>query len=299
VKTILVPLDGSPLAEQGLDFAISLARAARAKLRLALVHEPAALKSGAIVHVEASLRRAERAYLDRTVERLTRKGLGSVTSVVLTGRPGHELVRYAEERDPDLVVLATHGRGGLERAWLGSVADHLVRNLTVPLVAVRATDPPAGAAPVRRILVALDESKSAETVLDPASELAKALDADLLVCRVVRPVPLPADPLLPVAVAFDTELTAELEAEAKRYVDRQARQLAAKGFRADGKVLVGVPGIAQTLIRAAGEEHVGLIAMATRARRGLRRLGLGSVADKVMRAAPCPVMLTRASRRAS
>jgi nucleotide-binding universal stress UspA family protein len=299
VKNILVPLDGSPLAEQGLDFAVSLARAARAKLRLALVHEPAALASGAIVKVEVSLRRAERAYLDRIVKRLTRRGLVGVTSVVLTGRPADELVRYVEERDPDLVVLATHGRGGLARAWLGSVADHLVRNLTIPVVAVRATDPPSGTAPVRRILVALDGSKSAATVLDPASKLAKVLDAELLLCRVVPPVPLPADPLLPVTVAYDTELTAELEAEAKRYVDRQARQLVAKGFRADGKVLVGVPGIAPTVIHAAGEECAGLIAIAARARRGLRRLGLGSVADKVMRAAPCPVMLTQASRRAS
>ncbi|HET8623493.1 MAG TPA: universal stress protein [Gemmatimonadales bacterium] len=299
MKSILVPLDGSPLAEQGLGFAVPVARAASAKLRLALVHEPAALKSGAIVHLEASLRRAERAYLDRTVEHLKREGLAGVTSVVLTGRPGDELVRHAEERDPDLVVLATHGRGGLERAWLGSVADHLIQNLTVPVVAVHATDPPPAAAPVRRILVALDGSRSAETALDPASKLARVLDAELLVCRVVLPVPLPADPLLPVTVAYDTELTAELEAEAGRYVDRQVRQLVASGFRANGKVLVGGPRIAPTLLRAADEERAGLIAMTTRARGRLRRLGLGSVADKVMRAAPCPVMLTRASRRAS
>jgi nucleotide-binding universal stress UspA family protein len=298
VKTVLVPLDGSELAEQGLRFAVLVARAARAKLRLALVHEAATLQSRAVVHAEVGLRRAERAYLNRVVERLTREGLPRVTSVVLSGHAAEELTRYAAERDPDLVVLATHGRGGLERAWLGSVADHLVRNLTVPVVAVHAREPAAPAEPVTRILVALDGSKAAEAVLEPASELARLFDAELLVRRVVMPVPLPADPLLPVTVAYDTELTAGLEAEAGRYVDERVKQLGAEGLRASGMVLAG-PAIARTLIEAADEERVGLIALTTRARGGLRRLGLGSVADKVMRGAPCPVMLTRPARRSA
>lgn len=296
MKSILVPLDGSALAEHGLAFAKTIARAAAAKLRLVLVHEPAELRSGAVVRAEAALRRAERAYLDRVVDGLKAEGLPDVTAVVLKGAPKRELTRYADERDPDLVVLATHGRGGISRAWFGSVADHLVQNLAAPVVAVHAGEAAPAEAPVERIMVALDGSKAAEAVLEPAAELGRLLGAELLIRRVVEPVPLPADPLLPVSVAYDSALTAELEAGARDYVDRQVSRLAASGVRVSGKAVVG-HGAAATLIDAAVEERAGLVALTTRGRGGWRRLGLGSVADKVMRGAPCPVLLYRRGKK--
>jgi nucleotide-binding universal stress UspA family protein len=296
MKSIVVPLDGSALAEQALAFAKAIARAAPAKLRLVLVHEPAGLQSGAVLQAEVGLRRAEREYLDRVVDRTKGEGLSDVKAIVLKGDPARELIRYADERDPDLVVLATHGRGGLGRLWFGSVADHLVRTLTVPLVVEHARESAPAVAPVERILVALDGSRAAEAVLEPAAELAGLFQAELLIRRVVPPVPLPADPLLPVSVAYDTELTARLEAEANDYVAERVRRLAASGVRVSGKALVG-HGVARTLIGAAAEERAGLLALTTRARGGLRRLGLGSVADKVMRGAPCPVMLYRRGKK--
>jgi nucleotide-binding universal stress UspA family protein len=292
VKAILVPLDGSPLAEHGLAVAKVIARAANAKLRLALVHEPAELRSGAVVQAEVGLRRAERQYLDHLVDRLAAEGLHHVKPVVLKGDPRRELTRYADECDPDLVVLATHGRGGLARAWFGSVADHLVRNVAVPVVVVHARDAVPTEKPIERIVVALDGSKAAESVLERVAELARVLDADLLILRVVAPVPLPADPLLPVSVAYDTELTGGLETEANAYVARQVERLAASGARVSGKALVG-HGVARTLLDAAAEGRAGLLVLTTRGRGGVRRLGLGSVADKVMRGAPCPVLLYR------
>jgi nucleotide-binding universal stress UspA family protein len=296
MKSILVPLDGSALAEQALVFAKPIARAASATLRLVLVHEPARLQSGAVLQAEVGLRRAEREYLDRVVDRTKSEGVSDVKAIVLKGDPARELIRYAAERDPDLVVLATHGRGGLGRLWFGSVADHLVRNLTIPLVVVHARESAPAEAPVARILVALDGSRAAEAVLEPAAQLAGLFRAELLIRRVVPPVPLPADPLLPVSVAYDTELTARLEAEANEYVAERVRRLTASGARVSGKALVG-HGVAGTLIGAAAEERAGLLALTTRARGGLRRLGLGSVADKVMRGAPCPVMLYRRGKK--
>jgi nucleotide-binding universal stress UspA family protein len=299
IKSILVPLDGSALAEQGLAFAHTIASAARAKLRLALVHQPAGLQTGAVVQAEVALRRAEREYLNRQVSRLTGQGLKEVTSVVLTGDPARELARYADERDPDLVVLATHGRGGLGRAWFGSVADHLVRNVGAPIVVVHPVEaerPAPPAPPIERIIVALDGSKAAEAVLGPATELARLFGAELLIRRVVEPVPLPADPLMPVTVAYDTELTALLEAQANEYVAKRVEPLVAAGARASGKAIVA-HGVARALIDAAAEERAGMVALTTRARGGLRRLGLGRVADKVARGAPCPVLLHRRGRK--
>jgi nucleotide-binding universal stress UspA family protein len=292
MKALLVPLDGSPLAEQGLAFAEGIARAARAKLRLALVHEPAAVPSGAVARAQLALHRAEQAYLKGVRDRLKAAGLTDVTAVVLKGDPRRELTRYADERDPDLVVVASHGRGGLARAWLGSVADYLARHVAAPVVVVHARE--AAVVPVARILVALDGSKAAEAVLEPAAELAGLCGSELLLRRVVEPVPLPSDPILPVTVAYDVELTESLERDANDYLAGPVGRLTAAGFRATGKAVVG-HGVARTLVDAAAEERAGLVALTTRGRGGLGRLG--SVADKVMRGAPCPVLLHRLPRR--
>jgi nucleotide-binding universal stress UspA family protein len=294
MTTILVPLDGSSLAEQGLTFAEQLARALPAKLRLALVHEPAAVTTGPVARAQMALHRAEREYLTRVRDRLRTAGITDVTAVVLKGDPREELTRYADERDPDLVVIASHGRGGLARAWFGSVAEHLVRHVAAPVVVVPAREPTPGLRAPERIMVPMDGSKAGELVLDWATQLAQAFGAELLLRRVVQPVPLPADPILPVTIAYDTELTQQLVGGTDEYLARVAERLIGTGVRVNRRSLVG-HGIAATLIEAAREEGADLIVMATRGRGGLGRLG--SVADKVMRGAPCPVLLDRRRRR--
>jgi nucleotide-binding universal stress UspA family protein len=294
MTTILVPLDGSSLAEQGLTFAEQLARALPARLRLALVHELAAVTTGPVARAQMTLHRAEREYLARVRDRLKTAGIADVTAVVLKGDPREELTRYADERDPDLVVIASHGRGGLARAWFGSVAEHLVRNVAAPVVVVHAHETAPGLRAPDRIAVALDGSKSAEMVLDSAAQLARAFGAELLLCRVVQPVPLPADPILPVTIAYDTELTEQLLGGSDDYLARVAERFAGTGVPLRRRSLVG-HGVAPTIIEAARDEGAGLIVMTTRGRAGLGRLG--SVADKVMRGAPCPVLLYRRLRR--
>jgi nucleotide-binding universal stress UspA family protein len=294
MTTILVPLDGSSLAEQGLAFAEQLARGLRAKLRLALVHEPAAVTTGPVARAQVALHRAEREYLSRVRDRLKAEGIADVTAVVLKGDPREELTRYAKERDPDLIVLASHGRGGLARAWFGSVAEHLVRHVAIPIVIVHAREPAVAAVAPKQIMVALDGSRAAEMVLDPAAAIARAFDAELLLCRVVPPVPLPSDPILPVTVAYDIDLTDQLLRDAEDHLARLGERLTGAGVQVKRRALVG-HGVAATLIEAARDEGTDLIVLATRARGGL--VGLGSVADKVMRGAPCPVLLYRRQRR--
>jgi nucleotide-binding universal stress UspA family protein len=294
MTTILVPLDGSSLAEQGLTFAEQLARVLPAKLRLALVHEPAAVATGPVARAQMALHRAEREYLGRVRDRLKTAGITDVTAVVLKGDPREELTRYAGERDPDLVVIASHGRGGIARAWFGSVAEHLVRSVAAPVLVVHAREPTPGLRAPQRIAVALDGSKAAEMVLDSAAQLARAFGAELLLCRVVQPVPLPADPILPVTIAYDTELTDQLLGGSDDYLARVSERFAETGIPIRRRSLVG-HGVAATLIDAARDEGADLIVMTTRGRGGLGRLG--SVADKVMRGAPCPVLLYRRQRR--
>ena len=180
-QTILVPLDGSPLAEQALPLARRIAEPAGSKLRLALVHQipTAPLDPGAarrFTSVELSTRKSERAYLRSLQAKLRQEGVRLASAVTLSGSVGPALAQYVQELGIDLVVMATHGRGGVRRAWLGSVADRLIRQLQVPVLLVRPAEDgfatTSGSAP-NQILVPLDGSPLAEEVLGPAADLAR------------------------------------------------------------------------------------------------------------------------------
>jgi nucleotide-binding universal stress UspA family protein len=303
-RTILVPLDRSSLAEQALPLAARIAQATGAKVRLALVHAiPAAPLDPAYARVFTALelanRRAERSYLRGVQTDLREGGTRRSSAVTLTGKAGPALLEHVEELGIDLVVMATHGRGGLRRAWLGSVADYLMRRLEVPLLLVR---PVEGASPPDRpedgrvILVGLDGSALAEQVLEPAGELARSLGLELLLLQVVSPVPDPADPTLGLSSPVDQELTNQWRRQAQDYLADMAERLRARGLRASGVAIVGNRA-ADALLEAASPERVAMIAVATHGHGGLVRTVLGSVADKLVRAADVPVLVYRPTAR--
>lgn len=303
-RSILVPLDGSPLAEQALPLAARIAGAARGKLRLALVHQllPAPLDpAGAklFVSFELASRKWERGYLRAQQARLRGEGIGMSSSVTLTGKVGPALAQYVRELDLDLVVMATHGRGGLRRAWLGSVADYLVRHLEVPVVLVRPSEPGVAAPPPtagKQILVPLDGSPLAEEVLQPAGALARAWSAELNLVQVVYPVLTVMDQALPLPSTYDSELTESCRGAAQDYLDDIVGRLQGEGLRASGVAVVGWNAV-DSLLEIARPERVSLIAIATHGRGGLQRLALGSVADKLIRAAEVPVLVHRPAGR--
>jgi nucleotide-binding universal stress UspA family protein len=196
---------------------------------------------------------------------------------------------------PEIVVMTTHGAGGIRRAWLGSVADQLVRSLETPMLIVRPGEgdqAAAGVAALREILVALDGSKRAEAVLPPAATLAILLKAKLALVRVVHPVVPYTDPVRPFPVGFDEELTRLSRAEAQDYLDDVSEWLNATGVSASGAAVVGGSAF-QAIQEAARAPGTGVIALATRGRGGLPRLLLGSVADKLVRGGELPVLVTR------
>ena len=178
IHSIVVPLDGSSLAEHALPFAEALAQRANAKLKLVLIHAPnPQLEPGPeYVKVELAMQKADREYLRSITGRL-RVHLGrSVTSAVIRGAPvAQTLSVYSREIGADLIVMTTHGRGGLRRAWLGSVADQLIRTSDVPLLVIRPGESGTAepVAELREIVVPLDGSELAEAVLEPAAALAR------------------------------------------------------------------------------------------------------------------------------
>ena len=300
---ILVPLDGSALSEAALAPAVALAAAANARLRLVMVHEtlpPPLTREMATLHtrIELVTRKAARDYLRRHAERLKKEGLANVTRVLLTGEPGPAIEKHIGEWDADLVVMMTHGRGIVARAWLGSVADYVVRHVEIPVLLLRATKKPA-VGPIAsggEVLVPLDGSPFGEAALEPAMALAKLLGAKLSLVQVLVPATVALSPSLQLAGGLDGRLVTASHEQARAYLEGMATRLEARGHRVRTETIVSI-GVAGTLLEMSGRKRVRLIALATHGRAGVRRLLLGSVADKLVRGADCPVLVCRSPAR--
>jgi nucleotide-binding universal stress UspA family protein len=300
-RSLMVPVDGSPFAEHALSFAASIARRAGATLQVVQAHVPvASLYSGselvADLTLDATIRENEAAYLDGVARRLTETVRIRVSRAVVDGPAAEALHEQALAAAADLVVMATHGRGGLSRFWLGSVADQLIRRLPMPTLLVR----PQAEAPdlardhvLQHILVPLDGSDLAEQALGPAVDLGTLMQADYLLVRVVDPLQsagldaagLPISGLVP-------EGRQRLQEEAAAYLERTAHRLRERSLRVRTRVIVSCQA-AEAILDQAATSSTDLIALGTHGRGGLSRLLLGSVADKVIRGAVTPVLVYR------
>jgi nucleotide-binding universal stress UspA family protein len=297
-RSIVVPLDGSTFAEQALPAAAGIAHAARAKLRLVLVHQlpppPSDRESAKLyVSVELAVRRSQRDNLRATASRLRESHGLQVSTVLLEGPVGATLVRWIHQIDADLVVMTTHGRGAVGRAMHGSVADQLVRSLDVPVLLVRPQAERAaanGAWTLREIVVGLDGSRPAEKALAPAAALARTLAIPLTLVQVVQPLAAATDPALPFPMEYDERITEVRRREALDYLENVAERLRGEGSTVT-PIAVVHPSPAGTLLDLGRPERGTLLAVGTRGRGGVKRLMLGSVADKLVREAEVPVLV--------
>jgi nucleotide-binding universal stress UspA family protein len=299
-KKLLVPLDRSRLAEQAIGRAASLARAAGAAIDLVLVHEPFPFGGFKDMPWASDDWMHDEQYLESIAVELRAEAGVEVTHSVLQGAPAEMIALRANEVKADLIVMTSHGRTGLSRAWLGSVADALVRHASIPVLMLRAAeaviDRSTAAPPFKHILVPHDGSALAADVLPTAIDLARANGARISLFRVVPPVPLatPLEVATPFATlplrneaATDklaTRFTREIEDAATRLADREMIDVRAN-------VVVNVHS-AEAIVDFARAHDVDAIAMSTHGH-GVSRWLLGSVADKVVRGAEVPVLLRR------
>lgn len=302
IRTILVPLDGSAFGEAALPTAQALAAQNQAALHLAQVH--VTVYSGYIDGVpilddkgDTAGREQELDYLQLIQQRLTVDGQAAPSIKLLDGPIPAMLGAYAAEIAADLVVMTTHGRGGLARFWLGSVADGFVRHSHVPVLLIHPTatsgvsieKPPI---PLRKICVALDGSPYAEQMLAPAMALNVGGTAEYLFVQIVDALVIASAPFTPELLQQQSAVVAQRQGEAQHYLEQLAAPLRAQGYRITTRVIVD-PHPALAILRAAREHSSDLIALATHGRGGVQRLLLGSVADKVLRAADRPVLVYR------
>jgi nucleotide-binding universal stress UspA family protein len=302
IRTIVVPLDGSEFAEQALPTACAIAGESGARLRLVLVHEPPTLpldpaSASLYSSTEICIRKGERAYLEKIRARLGQDGR-AVTATV-SGPVAPTLIEYAHDVEADLIVMATHGRGPLQRLWLGSIADAMLRSSDIPVLVVRPAQEGGSGAPahsIERILVPLDGSQLAEQALQPATTLARACGAEVDLVQVVQPVLLSVDPLLPLPSSHDQELTALARDRAQDYLQDIAERYRERGVNVSAAACVGWDPV-ETLLELARPPRCDLLVLATHGRGGVRRLAIGSVADKLVRAADVPVLVCRPVKR--
>jgi len=302
MKKILVALDGSELAETAVTPALELAARHEATLVLASVVAdlppvPLAAGDGQLVTrwFEEEQERAER-YLSGVADRIrsTHPDTPVETSVTL-GPVARSILELAGEADADFVVMTTHGRGAWQRAWLGSVADGVLRRGARPVILIRGGDeqgPPFASADFpAHVLVPLDGSEEAEAVLAPLTSLLPTRGGRVTLVSVLRkPFPL-AVTYLPHQVE-EEGLLKERRGRHEAYLEEVTKKWNPVGVEVNTEVLVAED-VARALLDFTQSHGVDLVALSTRGRGGVGRFVLGSVADKVIRGLDLPVVAVR------
>ncbi len=277
-RTILVPVDGSEVSGRILEVAEGF-MGAGSQVVLLRVTEP----RGVLETVQAHRERLDGAWvhLERLRDQLLHRGVDA-RALLQEGAPDQVILAAAEREAASLVVMTTHGRSGLPRWLLGSVAERVLRGATAPLL-LATPKALAGGPGYRRLLVPLDGSADAAAVLPLALELARSLRAPVTLFRVSPVLPVQLDHPLPAPAPTPDELAEGIEGA--------RRELATGGV--DVCVAVSYGPAAREISAEASAVPGTLVVMATHGRTGLPRWLHGSTAEEVVRACECPVLVQR------
>lgn len=292
IENILFPTDFTPSAEDAFSHAAHLASRHDARIHVFNVvrpeeadqanpmdYLPLEQSEGELVLAAEDVELPGPPQLETNVEIVYRKMEGA--------SPAKEIVEYVVKHDIDLVVMGTHGRQGLDRLLSGSVSEEVVRQSACPVLTVLGRDEPQPGPEIQSVLAPVDFSENAHLGLAHARELARAYDASLDVMHVVEEVVFPTvygiDPIAP--------HMPDVLQRAEEALGRMADDVVGDAVPTNLHVMVGYP--ARDIVDVAAENDAGLIAMATHGRTGMERFLIGSVAEKVIRNASCPVFTVK------
>ncbi len=294
-RRILVPVDFSEPSRQALVAAIALAHRFGARLAVAHItrrNRPDSHVAAELVGIDFDTRRAVQAKLQEFIDREV-PGDIQPARLVADGVPFDEIAKTVDAWEADLVVIATHGYTGLKHALLGSTAERVVRHAPCPVLVVRnrkirGVTRVFSADEIGSILVPVDFSESSLVALQHALALARKFDARLCLLHVVEP--------------FHPDMlidTTESRREARMAAHQRLRRLADATKRVwprTGRELR--PGNPVAIIAAmARRTNADLIVMGTHGRTGLKGALAGSVAERVVRSAPCSVLTVRTATK--
>lgn len=297
IRRILVPTDFSPAAEHALHWALHFAKKYDATLHLLHVMAdydrawfgaeeetpPAAAR-------EEAFEEEVHAGLEQFVAEADKQGVAARYEVQYSLDVADTILEAAEAEGVDLIVTGTHGREGLSHVILGSVAEAVVRRADRPVLTVRTEAPEAP--DVQRMLAPVDFSEPSKTALRFAKDVAAAFRArlDLLFVAEARTVPVFSDTGIPRLNTL--KMDPEIVKDAGRALEQLNGNVGGPDVEAHGHVAEGT--VPEQIVRFAATHEVDLIVLATRGLSGLDRWLLGSVTQRVVRTAPCPVLTLNA-----
>jgi len=288
-KRILVPLDGSELAERALVPALALATVMPAKLFFIRVAIPLSVNLDPKLYQRIiELRQNEAKRYLRSIQSRFSSSPVEIEFQVVVGRAARSIINFAQEKEFDLIVMSSHGRSGVNRWIYGSVANKVLHNapcakaIIHPQVIIESFS-------IKRILVPLDGSSIAEQALEPALALAEAVSAELIFLRVTT---LPHISKLPVPgwPGLDAVMDAA-EQEANAYLKGVHAAVGDSPVSASSETATGLA--AEGIIDFADSQQVDLIVMCSHGRSGIERWAFGSVTEKVLRGAKCITLVIR------
>lgn len=286
IDRILVPLDGSRVAEQILPHLRRLLHRQDAEVVLVRAAVPPPIENGLLI--ADVLLAASRDYLAEMQDRLRDQG-ARVRAVVRVGSPAGVILDVAEEERVTMIALATHGETGLKRLLAGSVAEAVLRRSPVPVLVIRPfwsyellpgrTDGEE-LRPMRSLLVPMDTPEEADQLLPPVIELARLFEARVVLLHVLKPEEL------------KTGDVRARQAEEESQLARLASRL--ENEKVEAQLLIAKGDPAKEILKAARANEIDLIAMSTHAKTGFLRLFSSGVTETVLRESTCPLLVVHA-----
>jgi len=287
IAEIMIALDGSKEAESVLPYVRELAPKFDSRVHLLGV---------GIGRKARRVNRLFEDYINRTANELRAYNV-KAEPVIRYGNAADQILDFTSEKEIDLVIMTTHGRSGITRWWMGSVAEKVISEAAAPVLLVRSKRPKTGDSSdkreiIHKILAPLDGSDIGEVALPYVEAIAAESRATVNLLQVVSP---------PVTVEADLlggpdwrKFVKAMTDAGENYLKTIAERLEAKGIKVTYDVFTGDP--ADKIIEYAAAKGVSLIAMSTHGRTGLARWVLGSVADKVLHGARLPILLVRSPK---
>ena len=283
-KRILVPLDGSKLAEGALPYAEGVATRLHSEVILLTVCAP-----GDCFDLPL------KAYLEKRAGELSSLGI-KTSPVVVQGNAANEILDFAEKNDINLIISSTHGHTGPSIWPLGSIANKILQKSRIPLLLIRSRELETvlREKELLKILVPLDGSQFADGVIPYVEGLAEGMDSEVILITVNEPLQIP-DVVRHTAgfdeKKYENELTAKTERDVKGYLSKKESALRNKGVQVSSTSLLGMP--AQTILQYAEDNSISLIALSTHGFSGITKWAYGSVASKIIQSSSKPVLLVR------
>ena len=292
VRRIIVPVDFSEHARSACDRAFDIAGRSGAAVELLHAYSPLAplLDSETPPELLEQLRANDRAAFERFCAGYDERGYRFSRRFVERD-PVEAIHSAAREPGSSLVVMASHGRRGLDRLLLGSVTERTLQGAPVPVLVLREPSKEAPR-PLRSILLATDFSRDAEQAERFVACWARCFAAEVEVLHAIHET---AVLLAPYAVSASSAFESEVLEAATRRMDRVILRLEAQGVSATARIVYGRP--AESILSRAEAQGTQLVVMGSRGYSTPRRFLVGSVAQRVVRHAPCSVVIAGESAR--